>query len=486
MNYDPGSIRSEAAFLQSHYLRTAIINTVAVTGITASLYGALCTIGVSKTMLLLTGAMTSTVAMVSSRNGRESLEASRDLRNVSDMSRTARYYEATRPVLEAPEVPKTFDWQELVTKPNLYPHCLIIGASGGGKSTLAENLAGLLKGTTYGAIPHWQVGEFSSCKRIIGAENNVGNGAAFNKHQFNVKTPLDQWDNMLRVITVPQGHDGIVTWSEIEEGTISPTICQAFRALWFEMKRRLKLGDDGRFVSGEPINFICDEFNSLSDYPGLRDIWLDLVREARKVNIRLILIVQQNDVKSLGIEGQGAVRQSLCHIYVGTGAEERAIEIMGLLSNDAHRAYWQATLSTMLSQEHKCIVDKYYAELPKPNQWVTVSPVAPTVTNTLTVPVDTNEIVITSTSDIMLSQVLYKVAVEKANLGWSKGRIIREAWGVGKGDKAFKVGLKHWRKVENEYGPIKLIGGQDRLTGDAPEGYNETNDIEVTSDSILP
>jgi hypothetical protein len=268
---------------------------------------------------------------------------------------------------------------------------------------------------------------------------------------------------MLKAVKVPPDADPIVTWAEITEGIVKPTACQAFRALWFEMRRRYKKGTDGKFIGGTRITLIADEFNFLANLPGLRKIWLELVREARKVGISLILIVQNNDVTSLNIEGQGGIRENLVQISFGSAAEDVIMANISLAGDDkVLRDYWLSKLREYRLKTYKVMVEDMVAELPAPGSWVKPG-TAKVAKSTATV--ESGESKPDWTEQELLE--LHQAAKEAANQGLSKTKIITKVWKM-----SFSPGSKLWRRLETELGVIMMHPQQlqdvDEFTEDKP------------------
>lgn len=76
----------------------------------------------------------------------------------------------------------------------------------------------------------------------------------------------------------------------------------------------------------EPLLVLVDEFPAAAANLGksFTDNIMLLVREARKVSIRLIILSQGSEVKTLGIEGQGSIRECFAMIAIGKFATEKA------------------------------------------------------------------------------------------------------------------------------------------------------------------
>ncbi len=75
-----------------------------------------------------------------------------------------------------------------------------------------------------------------------------------------------------------------------------------------------------------PLLVIIDEFPAIAAALGksFTDAIMLLVREARKISIKLIILSIGSEVKSLGIEGQGSIRECFAMISLGKFAKTRA------------------------------------------------------------------------------------------------------------------------------------------------------------------
>ena len=76
----------------------------------------------------------------------------------------------------------------------------------------------------------------------------------------------------------------------------------------------------------EPLIVVLDEFPAcVANLPkSFTENIMLLVREARKISIKLIVLSQGSEVKSLGIEGQGSIRECFAMIAIGKFATEKA------------------------------------------------------------------------------------------------------------------------------------------------------------------
>lgn len=105
-----------------------------------------------------------------------------------------------------------------------------------------------------------------------------------------------------------------------------------YQAIGKELERLVQLMDvrykqrDRGVSQFAPLGVILDEFPAVASELGkgaTAPVKL-IVREARKVNIKLILLAQGSEVKTLGIEGEGSLRESFAVVSLGKFATDRA------------------------------------------------------------------------------------------------------------------------------------------------------------------
>jgi energy-coupling factor transporter ATP-binding protein EcfA2 len=76
---------------------------------------------------------------------------------------------------------------------------------------------------------------------------------------------------------------------------------------------------------GEPLTVFIDEVPAIADEDkDLMPIIAKWLREGRKVGIRLCMLSQGGEVKTLGIEGQGSIRENFLFVRMGTFARNTA------------------------------------------------------------------------------------------------------------------------------------------------------------------
>ena len=235
--------------------------------------------------------------------------------------------------------PPTFDWDRFNTEPDTYAHLAIVGPTGSGKSTLAEALATQLGGITLAIAPHRKPGDFKALgQRVYCGGRNYGTGK-----------------------------DKLVDFQSLLDGTAGRvSVMSVIQALLGEMNRRYQLWDRGEDV-GPFVNVIWDEIlAAIATCPTtLVGWWLILLREARKVKIRLIVLPQNDRVKSLGMEGQGADRENLSYVRLGKTAIAHAKSL------EKSQPGIQALVQ---SQRRPCLVEDCPAIVPEYNPAMAVPP----------------------------------------------------------------------------------------------------------------
>ena len=214
--------------------------------------------------------------------------------------------------------PVYFDWGTFKTHRDTYAHLLINAPTGGGKSLLATYLASELtepNAYTIAVAPHYQRGDFNTCDIVIGSGRNYGVSAE----------PYELRE--LKSGDVKEVGEVEVDFRRVLSGAVQPTVCQLMRSLVNEMDRRFQLVD-GRYAwvaNSDPfVNVILDEYPAYSHHDGVKDCLKQLIREARKAGIRLIILAQGYEVVALGIEGEGSIRENMTIIRLGDWATAHA------------------------------------------------------------------------------------------------------------------------------------------------------------------
>jgi hypothetical protein len=102
-------------------------------------------------------------------------------------------------------------------------------------------------------------------------------------------------------------------------------IATEFERLANLMQIRYEARDKG-ISQFDPLIVIIDEFPAIASSlgKGATDTVKLLAREARKVSIRMCLLSQGAEVKTLGLEGEGSIRECFAMLRLGNFATEKA------------------------------------------------------------------------------------------------------------------------------------------------------------------
>jgi len=208
--------------------------------------------------------------------------------------------------IEAPAPVQTTDIKKALSK----PHILILGETNSGKSTLVKFL-----------ISH------ASAPSIV----------------LDSHAAPDDWQNM----------------TVIGMGRNYRAIGQEVDRLVSLMNLRYELRSKGQ-KNFETLIIVLDEFPACVanlDKSFTEQIMI-LVREARKVSIKLIVLSQGSEVKSLGIEGQGSIRECFAMVAIG----KFAIEKVKSLKDEGIK-------TAIAASQYPAMLDDFPCELPQINSF---------------------------------------------------------------------------------------------------------------------
>ncbi|MDJ0554709.1 MAG: hypothetical protein QNJ68_09760 [Microcoleaceae cyanobacterium MO_207.B10] len=194
---------------------------------------------------------------------------------------------------------KPFDWQLFNTHPEKYPHLFIVGGTGDGKSYTAESICHILEGKTIVINPHKKPGDFQGFPCFCG-------GRKYTDESYDLLRRDADFSELLR------------------DEYPSLTCVKAVKLMHREMDSRYKLYRQG--IEDYPmVNIVIDEYNTIVEtVPEITSMMNSLIREARKVKLRLILLIQSDLVGDLGIKGKGAIKKCFRFIRLGEFAKEWA------------------------------------------------------------------------------------------------------------------------------------------------------------------
>lgn len=194
------------------------------------------------------------------------------------------------------ETPKFFDWSLIETEPDKYAHLAICGGTGDGKSTLIESLIQYLKHEKFVVIdPHWEPGNYPGIPTVAKGRD------------------YGEWPCAREV-----SFDHLISGKKC-------SYTEAISAIETEMDRRYKLRERG-VKDWDKITFIFDEYFAFckNHLKVSKDVVSTIISEARKVDLRLILITQVDTAESMGWKGMAVIKQSLRWVRLGEFAKRFA------------------------------------------------------------------------------------------------------------------------------------------------------------------
>jgi hypothetical protein len=251
------------------------------------------------------------------------------------------------------EIPETeyqgFDWNKLQDTTN-FPHISFESKTGGGKSTTSAWAAHVLGGYVIASALHYQPGDFPSvdliaCKGCFTSSDSSQDIADVSEINF--------------------------TFRDLIEGKANPDAVQLLACLFEEMKLRYASGIP--FEQHLPVTVILDEFNSYGFKKDVAQVAIGLLRQSRKVGIRLVFLCQ--GLEGLFPSGHKSSVESLTRIRL----KEKAINYAeshlktGSKTSPQYKR-WASNLSILQSQNRPCLVDDEVAIIPDLSNWKVVNP----------------------------------------------------------------------------------------------------------------
>ncbi|MBD1864267.1 MULTISPECIES: hypothetical protein [Trichocoleus] len=273
----------------------------------------------------------------------QATEQERELKMVSGLAWKAKEIDWAKKIaaiaqpMQIQEAPELFDWKLFNTKPHKYPHIAVVAETGGGKSLTAEWMASWLDGTTIVVAPHYDPleGDFHGLPVFSGGRNYGSD-----------KDEAIAFDDLVSG-RLPRG----------EDGTYKVSVATVIKTIFAEMDERYQLKLKG--IKRPTYNIVLDEYlATASVFTEAVNYLKLLLREARKVGLRLILLLQGDEVKALKIEGEGSLRKCLKYVRLG----EVATEYAGTLGGSEPEK--NPLLAFLSEQEYPVMVERKPAVTP--------------------------------------------------------------------------------------------------------------------------
>ncbi|BAZ00525.1 hypothetical protein NIES37_45200 [Tolypothrix tenuis PCC 7101] len=186
-------------------------------------------------------------------------------------------------------------------------HCLIIGDTGTGKSTIAQ----------------WLAQQSNSQVKV-----------------YDPDASIDEWQGL----------------EVIGKGGNFADISASMNDDLLEMQKRIvaRATDGDKANTGKDLCIIAEEFPVLKDECDIAPMWLGrIARRGRKPKIFVIALSQSDSVTALGIEGDGAIRSNFRYIRLGKFAV-----------NHAKRLKDEGLVQWLQSGKYRCMVDDEPCQLP--------------------------------------------------------------------------------------------------------------------------
>lgn len=299
-----------------------------------------------------------------------------------------------------------------------YPHLMIMGETGSGKTTLAEWLAAKVsRGNTYGITPHQSPEDFPTCRAVWGAGRNFTNGKT---------EPVLSWEECLRTPTA--------------------SVSQVLAALYLEMDRRAQARASGdTSYEQDPIDLYIDEVPACAaNVPNWKQVIPALVMEARKFKIRLIFLTQGTLVEMLGLEGRSQIRDTISLIRLKKFAKLHAASLLtGRTENDTDMVWTEEAYKAFCQLSYQAMIDNFICKVPALETMKadiqaatrTREPVLPTIPKAEGI----------NSPQFLADEDMLNQAINLLEAGTPKESIIKDFWGFHGAE--YEIGLQRWKQL---------------------------------------
>ena len=220
---------------------------------------------------------------------------------------------------------KFFDFTELKSNPDKFPHIRVIGKTGVGKTRFTEWIMDMLGGEQFVITPK--------------------------------KKPSD-WVNH-KVYGYP--FDYTACEKKLEE------VHKLMHMRYADMEKGKQLNQ---------INFACDEWKLINrNVDAAKELMKDIIIVARDAKIRLLAMAQGENVATWGLEGESDLEECFTTVRFGDFALDHCKSLRNKYRKDSTEfSYYSAVLTELESQGFRCcMIDSMPAKVPDLSNWKTTS-----------------------------------------------------------------------------------------------------------------
>jgi hypothetical protein len=216
---------------------------------------------------------------------------------------------------------KFFDFTELKSNPDKFPHIRVVGKSGVGKTRFTEWIMDMLGGEQFVITPK---------KKPTDWINHKVYGYPFNYQECEKK--LEGIHKLMHI-----------RYADMEKG------------------KQLN-----------QINFACDEWKLINrNVDAAKDLMKDIIIVARDAKIRLLAMAQGENVATWGLEGESDLEECFTTVRFGEFALDYCKSLRNKYRKDSTEfSYYSAVLLELESQGFRCcMIDSLPAKVPDLSNW---------------------------------------------------------------------------------------------------------------------